>query len=570
MVLSRVLTKCNGASAKFDMSNRRGLTLRDVEQGVHLVWFKRDLRVSDHEPLLGAVQDAKRLGNVVIAVSFVEKAWIESPEFDSRHLRFALESLDDLWAELKSLNIPLVLGFGDAAEILKWCLSGNFPFQSVHSHVEVGQDWSYRRDLAIKRTLKEHRVPWSEFCQLGVVRGLKTRAKSWSERREKLMGKSPLLRPDPLGSTHWQRAKEVLHRSLGTQPLEGEKLIFCEQNPPSVMMRVSGPMLQTREGVSSYVPMVRGGQRQGEQILNTFFEESLVNYMNSLSPPLRAQSFGSHISAHLTWGCLSAREVHHRVREKRLRLGKGPSTQAKSLFEFEKRLWWRSHFVQKLETQPRIEFENMNRGFDLLPRGRGLESLSKERLQAFQEAQTGFPLVDASLLALKQCGWINFRMRAMLVSFACYNLWLDWREVSPILAKLFTDFEPGIHYSQMQMQSGVTGINAIRMYSIKKQTLDKDPDRGFVLKYLPQLKDWSLSDIADPEAIPPLLIDTLYANTNYPAPCVNFEESYHQAKVRVFDHLKLDVVKKESQTVLQTLSTTRFHRMFPKQKRPLS
>jgi deoxyribodipyrimidine photo-lyase len=83
-------------------------------------------------------------------------------------------------------------------------------------------------------------------------------------------------------------------------------------------------------------------------------------------------------------------------------------------------------------------------------------------------------------------GWLNFRMRAMLVSFAAYHLWLHWREPGLFLARQFLDFEPGIHWSQLQMQSGTTGINTLRIYSPAKQAQDQDPRGEYVRRWVPE------------------------------------------------------------------------------------
>ena len=138
-----------------------------------------------------------------------------------------------------------------------------------------------------------------------------------------------------------------------------------------------------------------------------------------------------------------------------------------------------------IRDRPDIEYTNMNTAFD----GIRENSFNEAYFEAWKNGTTGFPFVDACMRYLKNKGWINFRMRAMLVSFASYQLWLDWRITSKYLAKLFTDYEPGIHYSQFQMQSGTTGINAIRIYNPIKQSRDQDPDAVFIKKWIPELSN---------------------------------------------------------------------------------
>jgi deoxyribodipyrimidine photo-lyase len=158
---------------------------------------------------------------------------------------------------------------------------------------------------------------------------------------------------------------------------------------------------------------------------------------------------------------LSSRQEEMRGIKK---LGRETGRWLKSLSALGSRLRWRSHFAQKLSDQPSIEHDNMCRAYDVLR-----TEHDQAKLDAWTDGRTGYPMVDACMRSLEHSGWLNFRMRAMLVSFACYDLWLDWRPLAPILARRFLDYEPGIHYPQLQMQAGTTGMNANRIYSATKQ-----------------------------------------------------------------------------------------------------
>ena len=175
----------------------------------------------------------------------------------------------------------------------------------------------------------------------------------------------------------------------------------------------------------------------------------------------------------------------------------------------------------------------------------------ESKFQAWCKGETGFPLIDACMRALHKHGWINFRMRAMLMSFASYQLWLHWKKPAEFLARHFIDFEPGIHYSQAQMQSGVTGINTIRIYSPHKQQIDQDPDGSFVRAYIPELCTADLADILNPHQTPPLLLlDPQHnKNRNYPDPILDPLESYQKAKEKIFQWKKSAKVLAESQRV---------------------
>jgi deoxyribodipyrimidine photo-lyase len=219
------------------------------------------------------------------------------------------------------------------------------------------------------------------------------------------------------------------------------------------------------------------------------------------------------------------------------------------MVSFNKRLHWNGHFIQRLELQPSIEFQNMARAAD----GLREDEHSEERLDAWCRGATGYPMVDACMRYLHTHRWINFRMRAMLVSFAAYHLWLDWRRFSHYLARHFIDYEPGIHYSQLQMQSGTTGINAVRIYSPTKQGRDHDPEGQFIRRWLPELVDVPTAFIHEPWT---MSLEDQYASgcrigSAYPRPLVDHKEAVAYAKHRVHSARQGQSARDEAQAVYQ-------------------
>jgi deoxyribodipyrimidine photo-lyase len=194
---------------------------------------------------------------------------------------------------------------------------------------------------------------------------------------------------------------------------------------------------------------------------------------------------------------------------------------------FQARLAWRDHFMQKLEDEPAIEHRCLHPAYE------GLRPSEPDavRLAAWTRGETGLPFVDACMRSLIATGWLNFRMRSMLMAVASYHLWLDWRATGAVLARYFTDYEPGIHWSQVQMQSGTTGMNTIRIYNPVKQGQDQDPTGAFTRAWVPEL-----DDVPDAHLQRPWAWDGAggLLGKGYPAPIVDPVAAAKAAKEAVY------------------------------------
>jgi deoxyribodipyrimidine photo-lyase len=407
-----------------------------------LVWFKRDLRLRDHAPLAQAKHFERALGLVLI-----EPDWLNSPECDPRHVAFLLACVDELQRDLAALGLPLLVRVGPAVAVLE-SLQREHGFSHLFSHEETGPGWSYARDLAVGRWCRAHSVAWSETPQTGVVRRLRSRS-GWAARWAQRMDA-----PEAASATGFKGVSGALPERL--------------------------PTLQDFGLVTPLAALPAAGERAAWHTLHSFLDGRGGDYRRALSSPLTAAEGCSRLSAHLAFGTLSMRGVHQAT-ETRIR-STPDRTLAYALRGFSSRLRWHCHFMQKLEDEPEIEWRNVARSAD------GLREASPDPtlFEAWCEGRTGYPMVDACMRQLRATGWLNFRMRAMLVSFAAHHLWLHWREPGLFLARQFLDFEPGIHWSQMQMQSGTTGINTLRIYSPAKQARDHDPLGLYVRQWLPE------------------------------------------------------------------------------------
>jgi deoxyribodipyrimidine photo-lyase len=453
-----------------------------------VLWFKRDLRVSDHPALVHA---AAR-GGPVLPLYIVEPDYWRLPDTSHRQWAFTADCLADLRDALGRLGTPLVVRVGEARAVLE-SLRAAHGVTALVSHEETGNLWTFARDRRVAAWARERGVAWVELPQSGVVRWLKGRD-GWAAARDRFVFADPVPMP------------KALRRVEGVDPGAIPSAADLGLVPDGCAARQTG------------------GRVEGQRLLHSFLTERGRDYRAAMATPLAGERACSRLSPHLALGTLSVREAAQAAAARQRVVRGTREGWGGSLRSFQSRLAWRDHFIQKLEDEPQIELRCLHPDYEGL-RPREPDAL---RLAAWEAGETGLPFVDACMRYLRATGWLNFRMRSMLMAVASYHLWLDWRATGPVLARLFTDYEPGIHWSQVQMQSGTTGMNTVRIYNPVKQGRDQDPAGTFTRRWVPELA--SLPDALLQE---PWLWEGA-GRLRYPPPVVDVSEAARKARDAVW------------------------------------
>ena len=471
-----------------------------MKEPINIFWFKKDLRLLDNEPLNNAVRKKEKL----LLIYCFEPSLKKNRHYSTRHWNFIKESINDLNSYLKKIDTHIHTYNKEIIDVLKE-IQNKFLVKKIFSHNETGLNVTFERDILLKAYCQANSIEWIQEINNGVFRGLKNR-KNWIKKWRDHM-KSPV----------------VLFR--------GEKNDFINIKKNQSFKVKNSNILQ------------KGGVSSGIKYLESFLKTRHIKYQNNISKPENSRTSCSRLSPYMSWGNISTRYAWQRAKEQ-IQNGKSKF----QLNGFTSRLRWQAHFIQKFEMECQMEFRSVNKGYQNL-----VKPINKKFISAWEKGKTGYPLVDASMRCVVETGYLNFRMRALLVSFLTHHLWQPWQSGVVHLARNFLDFEPGIHYSQFQMQAGETGINMIRIYNPTKNAKEHDKEGVFIKKWIPELKKIPTPLLFEPWKMSLIDQETYECKIgkDYPKPIVDISETYKYAASKLWSIKSDPKVKEESSRILQ-------------------
>ena len=472
-----------------------------------LVWFRRDLRISDHEPLYRA---ARR--GLVIPVFVFDRALLLHPETGAGRVRFMLKCLAALDRDLRSLGGRLILRAGDPVEVLPQLVKAT-QADGIYSYIDNERIYGRVRDARLNQALAKAHLKIRWFEQPGSTGEL-------------------ITYPD---------YRKRWYQDMKTPLVPAPQRVEVPPDIPSDELPALEALGHTAD--KKFIPA--GGAAEAKKLLDLFYDQRKAEkYYWQLSYPGTNATTG--LSPHIKYGAISIREVAQRVwarqaepqwiEDKRI---------LRSSHHVISRLRWGSGFTQRFRYLPQLEVRSLFTPFEgnhpPTPFSNGYQNggwqFNPDHYEAWKNGHTGFPIIDAAARCLQATGgWLalNFRVRAIYASFLCNLLGIDWRYGALHFMRHLIDGDCPIDHYQWAQQSGVMyclNQNWIRIYNPEQEAIDRcDPKGSFIHKWLPELAHLSPERLGTP---PP--------TKGYPRPILNYREARNR-RAQLIDEQRHEII----------------------------
>ncbi len=436
-----------------------------------LVWFRRHLRIVDHDPLYRAAQRGS-----VVPVFVLDRSLLHHPETGVARVAFMLQCLAALNQELNTRGGRLIIRTGDPSTVLPRLIQ-EANAEGIYAYLDCERLYGRVRDAQLNRVLIEQsmRIRWFEPP-----------------------GLTPDLIPYPQYRDLWFQQME---NPLTPTP----RALTVPDEIPGDPIPSSAELGLAEDG--KRIPV--GGTEAARGLLQAFLDEKTERYYWQLSYPGAAVTSG--LSPYLKFGVISTRDCYH-MTQRALKSAEDPRVQ-RSCQQFIARLRWGSGFTQRFRYLPQLELRSLYTVFD----AEGW-TFDENLYQAWQEGYTGFPIIDAAARCLQTTGgWqqLNFRVRAIYASFLTNLLGMDWRYGALHFMRHLIDGDCPIDHYQWAMQAGVTHCvdkTWTRIYNPQQVAIDRcDPDGSFIRQWVPEVAHLPSDQIGEPPVL-----------STYPRPILDY------------------------------------------------
>ena len=451
---------------------------------LHLVWFRRDLRLADHPAL-----DAAAALGAVLPVFVLDRDLLFHPETASARVAFLLASLHSLDRDLRRRGGRLLVRQGEPAAVLTALVRASGA-AGVIAHVDCERIVGRVRDARVSRHLAAAGIPLR-----------------WLEQP----GATGELLAYPVYRRFW-------HGAMAQAPLPPPARLRVPPPPPDPAHPLADspiPGLAELGLPDDGKPLPPAGTAAAEGLLERFCSSRASGtYHWELSYPAALATTG--ISPHLKFGQITARQVQRSLEE----LRRGEVGQQRSRRQLLSRLRWGAGMAQRFRYLPQLELRPLwachHHPADLL-----LSAEQEDLYEAWRQGRTGFPIVDAAARCLlAEGGWrqLNFRIRAIYASFLVNLGGIDWRFGALHFMRHLFDGDCPIDHYQWAMQAGVTAAGGhawTRIYHPGQTAVNRcDPQGIFICRWLPELADLTNDQLGSPPAM-----------AAYPRPLLNYDQA---------------------------------------------
>jgi deoxyribodipyrimidine photo-lyase len=250
------------------------------------------------------------------------------------------------------------------------------------------------------------------------------------------------------------------------------------------------------------------GEQGADQSLKDFLDNSLDRYAEGRDYPAQSEEAVSRLSPHLHFGEISPFQIWQAVHDYK-----------KADYEPDGRTYtneilWREFAYHLLYNLPDLPDQPMNKKFSDFEWVK-----SDEYLTAWQQGQTGYPIVDAGMRQLWQIGWMHNRVRMIAGSFLVKDLQIDWRYGAEWFWDTLVDADLANNSMGWQWVAGCGPDAApfFRIFNPVTQSRKFDPDGAYIRQYIPELANMPDKYIHAPWTAP----ENIRKACDYPPPVVD-------------------------------------------------